>query len=1102
MTSTESAFPIEAGTVELRSSLGGRTFVPGTTPLIGLNYYDGRALRADDLNLERRGQRRYVEYSDQAGGPGLLWGFEPSGAGGPVLGVSAGLAVAPKGQLLHLPAAVQVEVADLLPGRGAPPPAGQQAATGFEPCTAGEGAPAAAVVPGTVLYTICLAHATGLCGHAEVFGRLCDGGCVTAADRPYVVDGVTVLLRPLQLDVGPFCLPGVTRPEVHLCSQVAAAYFAQERARFGSALSAAGIGTGLWGAGAPNLAGEDVLPIGVLGWDGAEITLLDQWTARRERMEPPARLYWAGRVEQRPWPVFLAQVLQFQAQLAAAPAAPAVVPARELVERGFVELPAAGYLPVDPGGGDLRAQVQDLVGPGVELRLCAVRRDQIPHELERAQHMDRISLLRGLADPGALERVDVLVPDGLTEATAEERTGLAFAVDLSIGTPGGPTPLRRRVSGPGPGVTLAGAVRLGFGPALTARLAVAGTLAAPATAAKDAARLVDLLAGVVEGRVAVDAAVARLTELAPTGSAVPEVLDAVAGAVRAAAAALRAASQPGPVHLHKAVAAQSVALSLELSVSGDPFELSGGDEATAELTVEAFHPRGESEKTGEEGEEREVPLDVFARRRVRVALRPDPDADPASLGTGEVALRLEARLYENGTGVQLVEGSIVLGRLDAEDGRRLLTIRDPGGAAALALSWQEDPVVDAWAVLGLRSPTEDGGDDGDGEHSGTVAGGELPEFFTGLTPVATARALEATDVVRPGNASHDAAVDALTILSGAHVPDAGYAETQIGLLFPPERPRTGAVQATTDWVLFRRRRREECEGDVVLPAAVDPVTVWVLRAGSEDEAAELAAGIAGGSWSDEGWQRVDVVFADGAAMLLTPDAVWRNRYEEAGGGAMIVLARYAPAVGAQPAAAPGLGRLAALAQALAPKVTGPPAGAADLAQNPPGPRLLPGTDGSAFLVTVDPDPEVQQLLDVRMARFQADDDPVHEAMIEGTAAPVGAAHASFAALNTVHAGSADEAFAHIAGEARSFLFREDVGSDRRLQAVEWVHQSLPDADRAAVHELVERVIALLRAEVELRDLELDEPARVVGFERGEADPVGRLYLVVLPRPIE
>ena len=44
---------------------------------------------------------------------------------------------------------------------------------------------------------------------------------------------------------------------------------------------------------------------------------LDAWMVRRERMEAPPRAYWAGGcMELRPWPVFLAQVLQFQCQLA------------------------------------------------------------------------------------------------------------------------------------------------------------------------------------------------------------------------------------------------------------------------------------------------------------------------------------------------------------------------------------------------------------------------------------------------------------------------------------------------------------------------------------------------------------------------------------------------------------------------------------------------------------------------------------------------------------------------------------------------------------------------------------------------------------------
>ena len=53
-----------------------QVFVPASTPLTGLNYYDGRFLRADDLNLERQGQRAYAEFSNQAGGAGVVYGFD------------------------------------------------------------------------------------------------------------------------------------------------------------------------------------------------------------------------------------------------------------------------------------------------------------------------------------------------------------------------------------------------------------------------------------------------------------------------------------------------------------------------------------------------------------------------------------------------------------------------------------------------------------------------------------------------------------------------------------------------------------------------------------------------------------------------------------------------------------------------------------------------------------------------------------------------------------------------------------------------------------------------------------------------------------------
>ena len=41
---------------------------------------------------------------------------------------------------------------------------------------------------------------------------------------------------------------------------------------------------------------------------------------RRERYEPPARGYWAGKLAMRGWAAYLAQILQFQCQLADLPA--------------------------------------------------------------------------------------------------------------------------------------------------------------------------------------------------------------------------------------------------------------------------------------------------------------------------------------------------------------------------------------------------------------------------------------------------------------------------------------------------------------------------------------------------------------------------------------------------------------------------------------------------------------------------------------------------------------------------------------------------------------------------------------------------------------
>lgn len=100
-----------------------------------------------------------------------------------------------------------------------------------------------------------------------------------------------------------------------------------------------------------------------------------------------------------------------------------------LIDHGFVTISSAGYLPVD-ANHDVAAQVQAFMGPGVDLRFCAVRPDFIPEALLEAQHMERISLTQGIDDPDMIEEVDVLVPNG-SITNAEPRTN-ALVGELDI----------------------------------------------------------------------------------------------------------------------------------------------------------------------------------------------------------------------------------------------------------------------------------------------------------------------------------------------------------------------------------------------------------------------------------------------------------------------------------------------------------------------------------------------------------------------------------------------------------------------------------------------------------------------------------------------
>ncbi len=129
----------------------------------------------------------------------------------------------------------------------------------------------------------------------------------------------------------------------------------------------------------------------------------------------------------------ITQVAAIQAQLSQSAEPSAISQNRILISGGIVETPSAGYLPVDVDSQvSVNEQVEKLMGEGVDLRFCAVRPDFIPHALEEAQHMERISLLQGLDNSGNKPKVDVLVPNGFFGEFEQSIEGTGYEMKLAL----------------------------------------------------------------------------------------------------------------------------------------------------------------------------------------------------------------------------------------------------------------------------------------------------------------------------------------------------------------------------------------------------------------------------------------------------------------------------------------------------------------------------------------------------------------------------------------------------------------------------------------------------------------------------------------------
>ena len=295
----------------------GVTVVPSPTPLTRLNYFDGKFLRAQDLEAEQRYLRQLVHSSNQAGGFGVAHGFDVSLGSGDSLALGAGLAIDPQGRVLLLPQETSVEIERLIEQSRSLRGVQRRAivrAGGFEICEVTDETPPGAIVPSADLYLLTLSHAEALCGEEDVFGKLCEDACITGTDRPYRVEGVVIRAVPLLLQTLLETTAAIALDRRHLRSRVASAYYADERARIGHLISGDGLRSDVWCFGAQPERGFSV-PIGVLARSGSSTTFLDAWIARREHIDSPAKRYWQWRMRMRPWDVYLAQILQFQCQL-------------------------------------------------------------------------------------------------------------------------------------------------------------------------------------------------------------------------------------------------------------------------------------------------------------------------------------------------------------------------------------------------------------------------------------------------------------------------------------------------------------------------------------------------------------------------------------------------------------------------------------------------------------------------------------------------------------------------------------------------------------------------------------------------------------------
>lgn len=336
--------------------------------ILSVNFFNGRLLSGEDLTKEHQAQEQERARLAKAIGEGIAFGLEVIEAVGstriaPVVTVKAGLAINALGYSLALPADTDISLVQPQ-GQGSAPP------TLFSTCLPPQ---SGAYVAGAGMYLLTITPAAGSQGRAPVSGL---GNTTASCNVNYNVEGVQ--FRLIQLDL----TQDELNDQAHLRNHIAykcfgtgdAGMIAIQENPFGPPLQSYGVVDALH----PNRLTDCDVPLALLYWTADNgIEFLDLWPVRRRLIDPSVTDQWNVVLGDRRQGEAEAMFLQFQDHIAAIlkqtrvirppipfiPNAPGPRPGiifpvifriTPPADAHFEFLPAAGYLPTEPGGLDWR----------------------------------------------------------------------------------------------------------------------------------------------------------------------------------------------------------------------------------------------------------------------------------------------------------------------------------------------------------------------------------------------------------------------------------------------------------------------------------------------------------------------------------------------------------------------------------------------------------------------------------------------------------------------------------------------------------------------------------------------------------------------------